>query len=106
MRPTRHKVQLQYAKKEVRRLLDTANQHRVGKGGRYRTQDAVIRIELPPGTATAPVNTDAIMGTFYFDWTTLRLNEIECENGQQLDNLLCELGTLEEMAFGKKKHGR
>jgi hypothetical protein len=48
----------------------------------------------------------ATMGTFYFDWTTLRLHEIECGDGQQLDDLLCELGTLEEMAFGKKKHGR
>lgn len=106
MQSTRHKVQLQYAKKEVRKLLDTANQHRVDTGGRYHTQSAAIRIELPSRTASAPVDMAATMGTFYFDWATLRLQEIECGDGQQLDDLLCELGTLEELAFGKKKHGR
>ena len=106
MQSTRHTVQLQYAKKEVRKLLDTANQHRVDTGGRYRTQSAAIHIGLPPDTALAPVDTAGTMGTFYFDWTTLRLHAIECGAGQQLDDLLGELGTLEEMAFGKKKYGR
>ena len=95
---TRHNVQLQYGKKEVRRLLTAASQHTVEKGGRYTTQDGSIHIEPSP-QATEP-------STLTFDWNTQRLATIDCDEGLSRPDILAELGTLEELAFGKKKHGQ
>ena len=103
---TQHKVQLQYTKKEVRALLDTAYRHHIDRGGYYATQSAAIQIWSPCGLPVPQPTAAAPLGTFYFDWTTLRLATIDCDERFALDDALTELGKLEEMAFGKKKNGR
>ena len=103
---TRHNVQLQYTKKEVRALLDTASRHHVDRGGSYATQSAAIHIWSQVATSVSQPAASAPLGTFYFDWTTLRLATIDCNERFALDDALTELGKIEEMAFGKKKNGR
>lgn len=103
---TQHKVQLQYTKKEVRALLDTAYRHHIDRGGYYATQSAAIQIWSQCGLPVLQPTAAAPLGTFYFDWTTLRLTAIHCDERFALDDALTELGKLEEMAFGKKKNGR
>ena len=76
MSTTRHNVQLQYTKKEVRALLNAAYQSHVDKGGRYTTHNAEIRVQ-PQDTASDAVRPPPLC-TLYFDWTTLRLTTIEC----------------------------
>ena len=102
----KHHVQLQYTKKEVRALLDTAYRHHVDRGGCYATQSAAIHVcsqaeaLATQGASTAP------LGTLYFNWTTLRLTDIDCEAPFALEDALTELGKLETLAFGKKMYGR
>jgi hypothetical protein len=102
----RHNVQLQYTKKEVRALLDTASRHHVDRGGSYATQSAAIHVWSPSGLPVPQPAAAVPLGTFYFDWTTLRLATIDCDEHFALDEALSELGKIEEMAFGKKKNGR
>lgn len=100
---TRHRVQLQYSKKEVRDLLNAAHRNHIDQGGRYTTKNSSIQIW--PQTGSLDAVTKDSMGTFYFDWTTLRLGDIECIDAQALSEMLTELGTIEMLAWGKTKHG-
>ncbi len=103
MSTTRHNVQLQYTKKEVRALLNAAHQSNVSEGGRYTIHNAEIRVQpkpQPDAEHTAP------LCTLYFDWTTQRLSAIECAESHSRQDMLMELGFIEELAWGKIKHGK
>jgi hypothetical protein len=102
----KHRVQLQYTKKEVRALLDTAYRHHVDRGGCYVTQSAAIHICSQDDAPAHQRDTTAPLGTLYFDWTTLRLTDIDCEAPFALADALIELGKLETLAFGKKMYGQ
>lgn len=102
----KHRVQLQYTKKEVRALLDTAYRHHVDQGGCYTTQSSAIHICSQDDAPTSQGAATAPLGTLYFDWTTLRLTDIACEAPFALEDALTSLGKLETLAFGKKMYGR
>ena len=103
MSTIRHRVQLQYSKKDVRALLNAAHRNHVDQGGRYATKNASIQV-WPQAESLDPATTDSIC-TLYFDWTTLRLDDIECTEDQSLPEMLVELGAIEQLAWGKTKHG-
>jgi hypothetical protein len=46
------------------------------------------------------------MGSFYVNWMDETIWRIECDEGFELNDLLNELGKLEQKAFGYVKHGR
>lgn len=100
---TRHNVQLQYTKKEVRALLNAAYQAHVDKGGRYTTHNAEIRVQ--PKDTASDVASASPLCTLYFDWTTQRLTTIECAEHHSRQEMLLELGVIEALAWGKTKHG-
>lgn len=106
MRTTSVEVDYQYTWEELLILFAVARREDVEGGGRYDARSAAINVWTHPWTsAMKPEST--VMGTFYAAWgAENRICTIELDEGFSLEDLLKELGTLEEKALGQKIHGR
>jgi hypothetical protein len=102
MLTTRHPVAFAYTRPELEALLAYACQHDVERGGRCDARSAAINLWSHHWAHPATREASEIIGTFYVRWApTPTLYAIACEEGFGLDDLLVELGRLEEQAWGR-----
>jgi hypothetical protein len=88
-------------------LFDLARAQDVEKGGRYDARSAAINIYTHPWNTETMQEESTLMGSIYVFWAEEnRLWRVEMEEGFSLEDLLLELGTLEEKALGEKVYGR
>src|SRR3989442_8344736 len=89
-----HKVDLRYERREFVALFDPAEKEDVDKGGRYDKRGGAIIIWSHHWANTATKHDSEPIGTFYVDWSQNCIDEIECDEGFELDDLLHELAVL------------
>lgn len=106
MKTTRHDVHLSYTRTELFALFEVAYAEDVDKGGRYDARGGAVNVWTHPWTHPATREESETMGTFYANWMEECIWMIECDDGFELDDLLLELGTLEQKALGHVKHGK
>jgi hypothetical protein len=105
MKSTMHPVDFRYSREELEVLFAYAHAHDVDKGGRYDARSAAINVWSHHWAHPATKEDSDTLGTFYVHWApTPTLYAIECDEGFSLDDLLVELGRLEEQAWGKIIH--
>ena len=103
----RHRVDLPYSPDDLQRLFTTAQREDVEQGGRYDARSAAVTVWTHTWTHEATRAESETMGTFYFRRTAFpTLWQIECDAAFDLEDLVLELGTLEQKALGYKIHGR
>jgi hypothetical protein len=79
----------------------------VEKGGRYDARSEAINIYTHPWNDEAMRTESTLMGSIYAFWAEEnRIWQIELDEGFSFNDMLVELGTLEEKALGRKVHGR
>jgi hypothetical protein len=105
METTRHPVCLAYTRQELLALFATASREDVEAGGRYDRRFGAINVWSHSWINEATRHDSETIGSFYVNWSEDRLYHIECDEGFGLDDLLHELGILEEKALGYVKHG-
>jgi hypothetical protein len=100
-------VDYRYAPDQLQALFALARAEDVGKGGRYDARSGAINIYTHPWNTVTMQDESTRMGSIYVFWADEnRLWWIEIEEGFSLEDLLAELGMLEEKAVGRKVHGR
>jgi hypothetical protein len=95
-----------YARQELLALFACARQDDVDQGGRYKAGDGAVHVWSHPWRTQALREESALVGSFYVNWQSERLAQIEWDEGFELADLLHELALLEEQALGAVKHGR
>ena len=105
---TQHRVDLPYRPDDLRALFALAKREDVENGGRYDVRSAAINVWTHGWHHPATQEESETMGTLYVRWgdNTCYLRDIECDEGFDRDDLLQELGILEQKALGYKIHGR
>ena len=107
MKTTAVEVDYQYSPDQLQALFDLARAEDVEKGGRYDARSGAINIYTHPWNTVTMQEESTLMGSIYAFWAEQnRLWWIEIEEGFSLEDLLVELGTLEEKTLGRKVHGR
>ena len=108
MHTTKRRVDLPYRPDDLHALFALAKQEDVDDGGRYDVRSAAINIWTHGWHHPATREESETMGTLYVRWDddVCYLREIECDEGFDQDDLLRELGILEQKALGHKIHGR
>ncbi len=107
METTSIEVDYRYTREELRELFDVAYAEDVDKGGRYDARSGAINVYTHPWSCETIRAESTLMGSLYVAWGQgNRIWQIELEEGFSQEDLLQELGTLEEKAFGRKIHGR
>jgi len=100
-------VRYRYTREELLTVFVLARQEDVEEGGRYDARSAAINMYTHPWTTEMMPSESTIMGTFYASWGEDNHSwKIEIDEGFSMEDLLVELGTLEEKALGRKIHGR
>jgi hypothetical protein len=103
---TRYRVELPYTRAELLALFAMAEREDVEHGGRYDKRSACLIIWSHSWINEATRHDSEPIGSFYIEWgDTSRVYLIECEEGFEQDDLLHELGILEQKALGRVKHG-
>ena len=107
MRTTKYTVKLGYPRDDLHALFATASEADVDDGGHYDARGAAINIWTHGWHHQGTREESETTGTLYFQWgnETCYLREIECDEGFEKDDLLRELGILEEKALGRRVHG-
>jgi hypothetical protein len=103
---TKYSANFPYAREELFVLFACAQAGDVEYGGRYDSRGGVLYIWSHPWSAPALRDESTLVGSFYFDWLTDRLAQIEWDEGFEFADLLHELALLEEQALGEVKHGQ
>jgi hypothetical protein len=103
---TKHGAQFPYARQELIALFTCASQDEVEQGGRYEVRSAAVHVWSHPRRTSTLRDESSLVGSFYVNWQTERLTQIEWDEGFELADLLHELALLEEQAFGHVKHGK
>jgi hypothetical protein len=103
---TKYGANFQYAHQELLALFACAQQDAVEHGGRYEARAGVVHVWSHPWRTPALRDESSLVGSFYVNWRTERLAQIEWDEGFELADLLHELAVLEEQALGAVKHGR
>jgi hypothetical protein len=103
---TKYRANFLYAREELFALFTCAQAEDVEQGGRYDSRGGVLHTWSHPWSTKALRDESTLVGSFYFDWLTDRLTQIEWDEGFELTDLLHELALLEEKALGAVKHGR
>jgi Family of unknown function (DUF6166) len=107
MQTTTVDVDYRYTREELRALFDLAHAEDVERGGRYDAQSGAINIYTHPWTTETMRSESTLMGSLYLAWGQgNRIWRIEIDEGFSREDLLDELGTLEEKALERKIHGR
>ena len=99
-------VEYRYTREELQALFDVAHGEHVARDGRYEAQSGVLTIYTQPWNMAEMQAESPRMGSFAAVWGQgNRIWQIELDTGFSLEDLLEELGTLEEKALGRKIHG-
>jgi hypothetical protein len=107
VKTTEYHVDFRYTRDELLALFALANREDVEQGGRYDARSAAINIWSHSWINDATRYDSDTVGTFYVHWGDKNhLYLIECDDGFSRNDLLHELGILEQEAFGYVKHGR
>jgi hypothetical protein len=100
-------VDYPYTREELQALFDVAHGEHVSRDGRYEAQSGVLTIYTQPWDMDVMGAETPRMGSLAAVWGQgNRIWQIELHAGFTLEDLLGELGTLEEKALGRKIHGR
>jgi hypothetical protein len=100
-------VEYRYTREDLRALFDAAYEEDVERGGRYDARSGAIHVHTHPWSNETMRAESTIMGTFYAVWGQGNsIWQIELEDGFALEDLLEELGALEEKAIGRRVYGR
>ena len=100
-----HHVELGYTREELLALCDLARAEDVEHGGRYDARGGALNIWSHAWTHAATRDESTLIGSLAINWVTERIWRIECSTGFSLDDLLRELGMVEQKALGRVKHG-
>ena len=103
---TKYGANFPYAREELLALFTCAQQEDVAQGGRYDSRHGVLHVWSHPWRTQAMRDESTLVGSFYVNWLTERLSQIEWDEGFELADLLHELALLEEKALEAVKHGR
>jgi hypothetical protein len=104
---TRHEVDLRYTRQELEALFAVARAEDVEEGGRYDARSGAINVWSHTWLSDATRHDSDTIGTLYVRWGDKNhLWLIVCDEGFSVDDLLQELGTLEQKALGRVKYGR
>jgi hypothetical protein len=104
---TAHEVDYRYTRGELEALFALARQDDVEEGGRYDARVGAIIVWTHRWTEPYMREESTTMGTIYVFWVEENwIWRMEIEEGFSLEDLLVELGTLEEKALGEKVHKR
>jgi hypothetical protein len=100
-------VNYRYTREDLKAIFDLVYEEDVERGGQYDGRSGAIHVYTHPWDQETMRRESTLMGTFSAAWGQGNLIwQIEVEEGFSLDDLLEELGTLEEKAIGRKVHGR
>jgi hypothetical protein len=100
-------VDYRYSRDQLESLFALARAEDVKKGGRYDARSGAINIYTHPWNTVTMQDKSTLMGSIYVFWVEeSRIWRMEIEEGFAFEDLLVELGTLEEKAIGRKVHGR
>jgi hypothetical protein len=100
-------VNYRYTREDLKAIFDLAYEEDVDRGGRYDGRSGAINVYTHPWDTETMGLESTLMGSFSAAWGQGNLIwQIEAEEGFSLDDLLEELGTLEEKAIGRKIHGQ
>lgn len=102
---TKYGANFPYTREELLALFTCAQQEDVEHGGRYDARGGVLNVWSHPWRTQALRDESTLVGSFYVNWLTQRLAQIEWDEGFALADLLHELALLEEKALGAIKHG-
>jgi hypothetical protein len=106
MTTTAVEVDYRYSPDQLQALFDLARAEDVEKGGRYDARSGAINIYTHPWNTMTMQEESTLMGTIYvFCVEESRIWRVEIEEGFSLEDLLVELGRLEEKAIGRKMPG-
>jgi hypothetical protein len=95
-----------YTRQELQAMFELARAEDLEKRGRYDARSGAIHMYTHPWNAPSMQEESTLMGSIYAFWAEEnRVWQIEIEEGFSLEDLLAELGTLEEKALGEKVHG-
>lgn len=103
---TKYGAQFPYARQELLALFACARQDDVEQGGRYVVRGGAVHVWSHAWRTPALRDESSLVGSFYVNWNTERLTQIEWDEGFELTDLLHELALLEEKALGAARHGR
>ena len=107
MKTTTVEVHYRYSQDHLHALFDLARAEDVEKGGRYDARSGAVNIYTHPWNSPTMQEESTLMGSIYAFWAEEnRLWRVDIEEGFSLEDLLVELGILEEKAMGRKVHGR
>ena len=99
--PAATEVDYPYSREDLRELFETAYAEDVEKGGRYDGRSGAINVYTHPWNDETMRTESTLMGTFYVVWGQGNcIWKIEVDEGFSFEDLLVELGTLEEKALG------
>jgi len=105
--PTAVEVEYRYTREELQALFDVAHSEHVARGGRYAVHSGTLTIYTQPWDTDMMGAESARMGSFAAVWGQgNQIWQIELDVGFSLEDLLEELGTIEEKALGRKVYGR
>jgi hypothetical protein len=100
-------VEYRYTREDLQAIFDLVYEEDVQRGGRYDGRSGTIHVYTHPWDNAMMRLESTRIGTFSAAWGQGNLIwQIETEGGFSLDDLLKELGTLEEKAVGRKIHVR
>ena len=100
-------VNYRYTREDLKAIFDVVYDEDVDRGGRYDGRSGAIHVYTHPWEHETMRLESTLMGTFYAAWGQGNLIwQIDVEEGFSLDDLLGELGVLEEKAIGRRIHGR
>jgi hypothetical protein len=107
VKTTAVEVDYRYSPDQLHALFELARAEDVKKGGRYDARSGAINIYTHPWNDEATRTESTLMGSIYVFWADQnRIWRCEMEEGFSVEDLLVELGTLEQKALGSKVHGR
>jgi hypothetical protein len=100
-------VDYRYTREDLKALFDLAYDEDVERGGRYDGRSGAINVYTHPWQTEMMRAESTLMGLFSAAWGQgNQIWQIALEEGFSLEDLLEELGTLEQKALGRKVHGR
>ena len=107
MKTSAVEVDDRYTRHALQALFDLTRAQNVGKGSRYDARSGAINIDAHPWNTATVQEESTLMGSIDAFWAEEhRIWRVEMEEGFSFEDLLMELGTLEEKALGEKIHGQ
>ena len=107
MKMTAIDVDFRYTREDLQAIFDVAHAEDVERGGPYDARSGAITVYTHPWDNETMRAESTMIGTFSAAWGQGNcIWQAEVEEGFAFEDLLAELGTLEEKALGRKFHGR